>query len=129
MKLNHIDHVAIICSDYQKSKYFYSEVLGMKVVREVYREGRNSWKCDLEVNGTYQIELFSFPHPPHRVSLPEAAGLRHLAFEVDNIDEIVDELSAKGIEAEPIRYDASRGNKRFTFIADPDGTPIEFCER
>lgn len=129
MKLNHIDHVAIICSDYQKSKYFYSEVLGMKVVREIYREARKSWKCDLEVGGSYQIELFSFPDPPRRASHPEAAGLRHLAFEVDNLDAVVGELLIKGIEVEPVRNDESRDNKRFTFIADPDGTPIEFCEK
>jgi len=89
LKLNHIHHVAIICTDYEKSKYFYTEVLGLKVVREVYREQRDSYKLDLEVAGLYQIELFSFPNPPARPSRPEAAGLRHLAFEVDDIDEAV----------------------------------------
>ncbi len=128
MKLNHIHHVAIICSDYERSKRFYTEVLGMAVVREKYRSERNSWKCDLAVNGLYQIELFSFPNPPERVSKPEARGLRHIAFEVDNLDDVVAELQSKGIEVEPIRSDETRDNKRFTFIADPDGLPVEFCE-
>lgn len=129
MKLNRIHHVALICSDYERSRAFYTEVLGMKIIREVWREERDSWKCDLEVNGNYQIELFSFPEPPRRVSRPEAAGLRHLAFEVDNLDEIIEELRAKGIEAEPVREDETRNGKRFTFIADPDGLPVEFCEK
>jgi glyoxylase I family protein len=129
MKLNHIHHVAIICSDYERSKKFYTEVLGMTVVREKYREERDSWKCDLAVNGLYQIELFSFPNPPLRVSRPEARGLRHIAFEVDNLDKVVAELQSKTIDVEPIRNDETRDNKRFTFIADPDGLPIEFCEK
>lgn len=129
MKLNQVHHIAIIGSDYQRSKKFYTEVLGMKVLREIYRKERESWKCDLEVNGNYQIELFSFVNPPARVSRPEACGLRHLAFEVDNLDEVVSELQSKGIEVEPIRSDETRESKRFTFIADPDGTPIEFCEK
>ena len=128
MHLNHIHHVAIICSEYERSKKFYIEVLGMTVVREKYRSERDSWKCDLAVNGLYQIELFSFPNPPERVSKPEARGLRHIAFEVDNLDDVVSELQSKGIEVEPIRNDETRDNKRFTFIADPDGLPVEFCE-
>ncbi len=128
MKLNHIHHVAIICSDYERSKKFYTEVLGMTIVREKYRQERSSWKCDLAVNGSYQIELFSFPNPPERVSAPEARGLRHIAFEVVNLDDVVAELQSKGIEVEPIRIDETRDNKRFTFIADPDGLPVEFCE-
>lgn len=128
LKLNHIHHVAIICTDYAKSKYFYTEVLGLKVVREVYREQRDSYKLDLEVAGLYQIELFSFPNPPARASRPEAAGLRHLAFEVDDIDEAVFHIKEYGIEVEPIRIDEFT-DKRFTFFADPDGLPIEFVEK
>ncbi|WP_183573885.1 VOC family protein [Mucilaginibacter sp. X5P1] len=128
LKLNHIHHVAIICTDYTKSKYFYTEVLGLKVVREVYREQRDSYKLDLEVAGLYQIELFSFPNPPARASRPEAAGLRHLAFEVDDIDEAVFHIKEYGIEVEPIRIDEFT-DKRFTFFADPDGLPIEFVEK
>ncbi len=128
LKLNHIHHVAIICTDYEKSKYFYTEVLGLKVVREVYREQRDSYKLDLEVAGLYQIELFSFPNPPARPSRPEAAGLRHLAFEVDDIDEAVFHIKEYGITVEPIRIDEFT-DKHFTFFADPDGLPIEFVEK
>jgi glyoxylase I family protein len=128
LKLNQIHHIAIICSDYEKSKLFYSEILGLKIVREVYRGERNSYKLDLEVGDQYQIELFSFPEPPARPSQPEATGLRHLAFEVDNIDEAVTHMHASGISVEPTRIDEFTG-KRFTFFADPDGLPIEFYER
>ena len=127
LKLNRIHHVAIICSDYQKSKRFYTEILGLKIVREVYREERLSYKLDLEVGNQYQIELFSFPGPPPRPSRPEAAGLRHLAFEVDNIDHAIAHINAFGVIAESIRIDEFTG-KRFTFFADPDGLPIEFYE-
>ena len=127
LKLNRVHHIAIICSDYQRSKRFYTEILGLKIVREVFRGERNSWKLDLEVNGLYQIELFSFPNPPARPSRPEAAGLRHLAFEVDNLDEAVAKVKKYSVEVEPIRVDEFTG-KRFTFFADPDGLPIEFYE-
>ncbi|TWI96661.1 glyoxylase I family protein [Mucilaginibacter frigoritolerans] len=127
-KLNRVHHIAIICSDYQKSKHFYSEVLGLKIVQEVYRTERKSYKLDLEVGGQYQIELFSFPDPSARPSRPEAAGLRHLAFEVDNIDEAVAHVNAFEVVTEPIRIDEYTG-KRFTFFADPDGLPIEFYEK
>jgi len=127
LKLNRVHHIAIICSDYERSKRFYTEVLGLKVVREVFRAGRNSYKLDLEVNGLYQIELFSFPDPPSRPSQPEAAGLRHLAFEVNNIEEAIAEISKHDVETETIRMDEYTG-KRFTFFADPDGLPIEFYE-
>lgn len=127
LKLNKVHHIAIICSDYQKSKQFYTEVLGLSIVREVYRAERRSYKLDLEVNGLYQIELFSFPEPPARPSGPEATGLRHLAFEVDNIDEAIAQINSHGIIAEPIRVDEFTG-KRFTFFQDPDGLPIEFYE-
>jgi glyoxylase I family protein len=128
LKLNRIHHIAIICSDYQKSKHFYSEILGLKIVREVYREERQSYKLDLEVGNQYQVELFSFPDPPARPSRPEAAGLRHLAFEVDNIDEAITHMHVAGVTVEPIRIDEFTG-KRFTFFADPDGLPIEFYEK
>lgn len=128
LKLNRVHHIAIICSDYQKSKHFYSEILGLKILLEVYREERQSYKLDLEVGNQYQIELFSFPEPPARPSRPEAAGLRHLAFEVDDIDEAVDNLQAAGVTTEPIRIDEFTG-KRFTFFADPDGLPLELYEK
>lgn len=122
--LNAVHHIAIICSDYERSKQFYTEVLGLTIIQEVYRAERRSYKLDLAVNGLYQIELFSFPDPPKRPSRPEAAGLRHLAFSVDNLDEAVADLEAKGVELEPIRIDELTG-KRFTFFADPDGLPLE----
>jgi glyoxylase I family protein len=128
LKLNRVHHIAIICSDYERSKHFYTEVLGLKIVREVYREARNSYKLDLEVAGQYQVELFSFPNPPARPTTPEAAGMRHLAFEVDDIDEAVLHMQANGIKVESIRIDEFTG-KRDTFFADPDGLPIEFVER
>ena len=128
LKLNRVHHIAIICSDYAKSKRFYTEVLGLKIVREVYREQRQSYKLDLEVDDLYQIELFSFPNPPARPSRPEAAGLRHLAFEVDDLDEAVAHISSFGVNIEPIRVDETTG-KRFTFFADPDGLPLELYER
>jgi glyoxylase I family protein len=127
LKLNRVHHIAIICTDYEKSKYFYIEVLGLKIIREVYREARNSYKLDLEVAGQYQVELFSFPAPPPRPSRPEAAGLRHLAFEVDDLDEALVHIKEYGIVVEPIRIDEFTG-KRYTFFADPDGLPIEFVE-
>jgi glyoxylase I family protein len=128
LKINRVHHIAIICSDYEKSKRFYSEILGLKILREVYREERGSYKLDLEVGNEYQIELFSFPDPPERPSRPEAAGLRHLAFEVDQVRDAVTHLHANGISVEAIRIDECTG-KRFTFCADPDGLPIEFYEK
>ncbi|MDB5126129.1 VOC family protein [Mucilaginibacter sp.] len=129
LKLNRIHHIAIICSDYELSKTFYTEVLGFKIVREVYREARRSYKLDLEVNGLYQIELFSFPgSPPARPSQPEALGLRHLAFEVNNLEEAVFHLSEYNVVNEPIRVDECTG-KRFTFFTDPDGLPLELYEK
>ncbi|MDE3214460.1 MAG: VOC family protein, partial [Bacteroidota bacterium] len=118
----------IICSDYQISKKFYTEILGLQIIRETYRETRKSYKLDLALQGTYVIELFSFPDPVKRPSRPEATGLRHLAFEVDHIEDIVTYLNTRGIETEPVRFDELTG-KHFTFIADPDGLPIEFYER
>ncbi len=126
--LSKVHHVAIICRDYNISKAFYTDVLGLTVIREVYREERNSYKLDLALNGEYIIELFSFPNPPERPTRPEAAGLRHLAFEVDHLDLVVETLKQKAVASEPIRIDEFTG-KRFTFIADPDHLPVELYEK
>ena len=126
MNLKKIHHIAIICSDYEKSKNFYTNILGLKIIREVYREARNSYKLDLLI-GDSQIELFSFQNSPKRPSYPEALGLRHLAFEVDNMDFMVEHLKKSGIEIEPIRIDEFTG-KKFTFFNDPDKLPIELYE-
>lgn len=128
LNIEKIHHVAIIASDYEKSKRFYVEVLGFKIVKETYREERNSYKLDLEINGDYQIELFSFKNPPKRVTNPEARGLRHLAFEVKNINEEVKKLADMGVVCEEIRVDEITG-KRFTFFKDPDELPLELYER
>ncbi|MDQ6600397.1 SMU1112c/YaeR family gloxylase I-like metalloprotein [Bacillus salipaludis] len=128
MNLLKIHHVAIICSDFQKSKDFYVRILGLTPKNEVYRVERDSYKLDLEVNGDYQIELFSFPDPPGRPSYPEAAGLRHLAFEVGEIEQAVHYLIEQKVKVEAIRVDPLT-NKKFTFFADPDGLPIELYER
>ncbi|MFL9831025.1 VOC family protein [Flavobacterium sp. ST-87] len=127
LQLKHIHHIAIICSDYKKSKQFYTEILGLKVIREVFRHERQSYKLDLALNDNYCIELFSFPNPPARPSMPEACGLRHLAFAVKNLEQTVAFLKSKDITSETIRTDEFTG-KRFTFIADPDLLPIEFYE-
>jgi glyoxylase I family protein len=128
LKLNKIHHIAIICSNYELSKRFYVEILGFNVIREIFREERKSYKLDLEVGGQYQIELFSFPDPAPRPSRPEAAGLRHLAFEVDNIDEAVFHLNELDVVTESIRVDETTG-RRFTFFTDPDGLPLELYEK
>ena len=125
--LKGVHHIAIICSNYEKSKDFYTNILGLSILREVYREQRQSYKLDLALNEQYIIELFSFPNPPARTSSPESCGLRHLAFSVNNIQESVSALTAKGVELEPIRIDEFT-NKQFTFFADPDGLPIELYE-
>ncbi|MHC5538000.1 SMU1112c/YaeR family gloxylase I-like metalloprotein [Singulisphaera rosea] len=128
MKLLRTHHVAIICSDYGASKAFYTETLGLEVVSELYRSERDSYKLDLRLPDQTQIELFSFKNPPQRLSYPEARGLRHLAFEVANVAEAVDELQRRGVSVEPVRIDELTG-KRFTFFADPDGLPLELYER
>ena len=126
--LNKIHHIAIICSNYEVSKKFYTEILGLKIIQETYRKERDSYKLDLSLNGNYVVELFSFPKPPNRVSNPEAVGLRHLAFEVDNLEDIIAHLKKHGIHSEPIRMDEITG-KKFIFVADPDKLPIEFYEK
>jgi len=123
-----IHHIAIICSNYEVSKKFYTEILGLQIIQETYRKDRDSYKLDLALHGTYVLELFSFPHPPKRLTQPEATGLRHLAFAVDDLNSVVDYLKQHKIESEPIRIDDST-LKRFTFIRDPDNLPIEFYER
>ena len=125
--LQHIHHIAIICSDYAKSKAFYTEVLGLQIIKETYREERKSYKLDLALNGTYCIELFSFPEAPNRISRPEARGLRHLAFSVKDIEVAIKELQSKGVTTEAIRIDEITG-KRFTFFEDPDQLPLELYE-
>jgi len=121
-----IHHIAIIGSDYARSRHFYSEIIGLPIIREVYREERDSWKCDLDA-GNARIELFSFPSPPPRLSRPEACGLRHLSFSVDDLDAEIGRLEAAGVNCEPVRVDPYTG-KRFTFFADPDGLPLELYE-
>ncbi|ALN78934.1 SMU1112c/YaeR family gloxylase I-like metalloprotein [Lysobacter antibioticus] len=128
MRISAIHHVAVICSDYPRSKHFYTQVLGLRVLAEVHREARRSYKLDLALPDGGQIELFSFPDPPPRPSYPEACGLRHLAFAVDDIDACVAELQAQSIAVEAVRVDEYTG-RRYTFFADPDGLPIEFYER
>ena len=127
MDFNKIHHVAIICSDYEISKEFYVEKLGFEIIREIYREERQSYKLDLKI-GESQIELFSFPNAPKRTSYPEACGLRHLAFEVNDIEEAVKELKGKNIQVEEVRIDEYTG-KKFTFFNDPDGLPLELYEK
>ena len=122
-----IHHIAIICSDYQVSKKFYTEILGLNIIREIYREERKSYKLDLAIGDDYVIELFSFPNPPKRPSRPESCGLRHLAFAVENVEEKRTELLQKGIDCEEIRIDEFT-DKKFFFIADPDDLPLEFYE-
>lgn len=120
-----IHHIAVICSDYRVSKKFYTEVLGLNIIREVYREQRQSYKLDLAIGEHYVIELFSFPDPPERPSGPESCGLRHLAFSVEDVNEKREELILKGVECEEIRTDEFTG-KEFFFIQDPDKLPLEF---
>jgi len=122
-----IHHIAIICSNYEVSKKFYTEVLGLDIIREVYREERQSYKLDLAIGEHYVIELFSFPNPPARLSRPESCGLRHLAFSVENVEEKRNELISKGLECEEIRIDEFT-DKKFFFTTDPDNLPLEFYE-
>lgn len=126
--LNRIHHISIICSDYEKSKTFYTTVLGLEITRETFRKERQSFKLDLSLNGVYIVELFSFPSPPQRPSRPEATGLRHLAFEVDNLDNAIEALKKNDVVTEAVRIDELT-KKRFTFFADPDNLPIELYEK
>lgn len=122
-----VHHIAIICSDYSRSKYFYTKILGFHILAETYRIERQSYKLDLALNDTYIIELFSFPEPPARASRPEACGLRHLAFAVHHLEQAIAHLAEHQVPTEAIRIDELTG-KRFTFFEDPDGLPLEFYE-
>ena len=128
IQINRVHHIAIICSDYERSLEFYENVLGCTVLAEHYREESKGFKTDLALGNEYVIELFSFPSPPARLTHPEAVGLRHLAFEVDDIDKEAKELERLGIEPEPIRIDGFT-NRRFMFFQDPDGQALELYER
>lgn len=127
MELSVIHHIAIIVSDYEKAKDFYVNKLGFAILRENYREDRGDYKLDLRVNENTELEIFSAPHAPARVTRPEACGLRHLAFRTENIEDTVQELESLGIACEPIRTDPYTGGK-FTFFQDPDGLPLELHE-
>ena len=127
MNIKGIHHVAILTNDYERSKAFYTKVLGFVIVKETYREERKSYKLDLAINGQYQVELFSFPEYKERASFPEQKGLRHLAFSVDNIEQSVAELITKGVEVQGIRVDEIT-NKKFCFFYDPNGQPLELYE-
>lgn len=127
LAIRQVHHIAIIGSDYQVSKKFYCEVLGFSLLSEVYRAERDSWKADLALNGQYTIELFSFPSPSPRPSRPEACGLRHLAFQVDDIEQVISELATAGVICEAVRIDPYT-QSRFTFFNDPDGLPLELYE-
>lgn len=127
LQLKQVHHIAIIARDYPLSRAFYCDILGFTLVEEVYREARDSWKGDLALNGQYVIELFSFPHPPARPSHPEACGLRHLAFSVDDVAAAIAYLAERGVSCEAIRRDPLTG-KDFTFFSDPDGLPLELYQ-
>ena len=127
MKIKAIHHIAILTDDYERSKRFYTEVLGFEVISETYREERRSYKLDLAINGLYQVELFSFPDYRERASYPEAKGLRHLAFLVDDVESAAQELKEKGVEVQDVRTDELTG-KRFVFFYDPNGQPLELYE-
>ncbi len=127
MKIKGIHHVAILTDDYETSKTFYTGVLGFSIVRETFREDRKSYKLDMAIDGLYQIELFSFPEYKERASFPEAKGLRHLAFAVEDIEAAVDHLIEKGVDVQGIREDELT-NKKFCFFYDPNGQPLELYE-
>ena len=127
MQIKSIHHIAILTDNYELSKQFYTEVLGFEIIQEVYRAERQSYKLDLAINGKYQIELFSFPDYRERASFPEAKGLRHLAFAVDNVEISIQELRTKGVQVQDVRIDECTG-KKFTFFYDPNGQPLELYE-
>lgn len=124
--LDKVHHIAIIGKDYEKSKHFYVDLLGFRIIRESKRENKNDYKIDIS-SGDIELELFIKPNSPDRISYPEASGLRHLAFKVDDVEETVKNLNLKGIETEPIRLDEFT-NKKMTFFSDPDGLPLEIHE-
>lgn len=125
--LGGLHHVALICSDYSRSRYFYTVVLGLRVIAETWRAERESWKLDLALPDGIQLELFSFPSPPARPTRPEACGLRHLALRVANLDAALAHLRTHSVEVEPVRVDELT-KRRFAFFQDPDGLPLELYE-
>jgi glyoxylase I family protein len=127
MNIKAIHHIAILTDDYAKSKQFYTDVLGFEVIRETYRKERDSYKLDLSIAGKYQVELFSFPDYRERGSYPEAKGLRHLAFAVEDVDAAAAELRTKGVVVQATRIDEWTG-KKFVFFDDPNGQPLELYE-
>ena len=127
MNIKGIHHIAIIAGDYERSKRFYTEVLGFTIIKETFRKERNSYKLDLAIDGIYSIELFSFPNNRERASFPESKGLRHLAFAVDSVAVAVSELMAHGVVVQSIRTDEIT-NKQFCFFYDPNGQPLELYE-
>ena len=127
LKIRRIHHIAVIVSNYEVSKNFYTDIIGFKILKETYRANKKSYKLDLLTESGIQIEMFSFPTPPKRLTNPEAIGLRHLAFEVRNVETAVKYLEKNGIDVEPIRIDKITG-KKFTFFKDPDGLPLELYE-
>ncbi|HEX8357533.1 MAG TPA: VOC family protein [Segetibacter sp.] len=127
MNIQSIHHVAILTDRYEESKKFYTEIMGFGIIKETYREERNSYKLDLAINGTYCIELFSFPEYKERNSFPESKGLRHLAFTVDNVEGWITFLRSKNVEVRDVRIDEIT-NKKFTFFYDPNGQPLELYE-
>lgn len=127
MKIKRIHHIAIITGNYEVSKKFYTEVLGFTIIKETYRQERDSFKLDLAIEGTYQVELFSFPAFTERSSYPEAKGLRHLAFAVDDVEESVQFLRSHGVEVQAVRTDETTF-KKFAFFNDPNGQPLELYE-
>ncbi|MFZ1529464.1 MAG: VOC family protein [Ferruginibacter sp.] len=127
MDIRGIHHIAILTGDYEKSKRFYTQVLGFSIVKETFRAARNSYKLDLAINGHYKIELFSFPEYKERASFPEAKGLRHLAFEVPDVEAAAAELRSKAVDVQEIRTDELTG-KKFCFFNDPNGQPLELYE-
>jgi len=127
LTLKRVHHIAIIASDYQRSRHFYCDILGLELLNEVYRAERQSWKADLALENKYIIELFSFPEAPPRVSYPEACGLRHLAFSVEDLNSAIRYLKTQHIECEPVRIDPLTG-KAFSFFSDPDGLPLELYQ-
>jgi glyoxylase I family protein len=127
MQIKAIHHIAILTDDYEASKHFYTAILGFEIIKETYRAERRSYKLDLAINGVYQVELFSFPEYKERVSFPEAKGLRHLAFAVDNVEAAAQELKAMHVRVEEVRTDELTG-KKFIFFYDPNGQPLELYE-
>ena len=127
MQIKHIHHVAILTDNYELSKKFYTEILGFKIIAETYREARDSYKLDLAINGIYQVELFSFPDYRERGSYPEAKGLRHLAFAVDDVEASAAFLKSKDVDIQEVRLDELTG-KKFVFFRDPNGQPLELYE-